>query len=109
MTSNVTEVIDKLAEKVGIAATKLTPVAEEILRQVSARGMAYIICGGAVFLLGLGFWVASIMFSRRGEIDDGGPAICYGSVGFLACIAGLALLVEGLSQHIAPLPHILGL
>lgn len=109
----VNQVVDKLAEKIGIAAEKLAPVAEEAIRQVSHLGIANTILGFlclcATAILCRTAWRSCKCVDRHSEAECavGLGAICAIAAMVLCCI-GIVTVNIGLSQWLAPLPHLLG-
>ena len=105
------EVVDKLADKIGIAAEKIQPIAEETVRQVSCKGM--IIFGIGAFLLLIGIVALGVCYKtgkKALEDDDYFPgAVISGVVCLLLFVTGMVTLLDGLILWIAPLPHIFGL
>jgi len=102
------KVIDKIAEKAGVAVEKIQPIAEEVVRQVQDRAL-FLGCGCAViafiFLL---FIVLSFVFCRDkdgGIPDNIAPAIAI--MGLFFAIFCIATMVN-FSDYIAPLASILG-
>ena len=109
---DINQVVDKLAEKIGVAAEKLLPIATETIRQVSLRGYTVAVCLAVLSLVTLSGCVlcAHLHIKMRTE-----PHSCYEggwlAVTILSGIATLALLCTAivfLAQGVAPLPSLLG-
>jgi len=115
------ETVDKLAEKIGLAAEKLQPLAEETLRQFQMRaGLWFTITGLAAFLCfsGLTYCVwLGVRGSGRDEcgcrLHPDGPdddVLVFAAASlfvFGGVTAGIALI--NLGHYLAPLPSMLGL
>lgn len=102
--TQLTDVVDKLAEKVGVATVKIQPVAEEVLKQYVRREWATMLIGLAIALLGL--WCKT--FSEI-KADEDERAFVYGIFAVVLLLIGAAVGIEALLHLIAPLPAILGL
>ena len=114
------QVIDKLAEKFGVAVDKVQPMAEEVLRQYVMRAsVEAVMC--FVFVASLivyGSWAAKKARSLP-YVDVGkshpevcGTAICLGisvviSFVLIFILAGVG--TQAIMRAVAPLPSILGL
>ena len=110
--NSVNQVVDKLAEKIGVAADKLMPLGEETIRQVQARGLMQ--AGiGAMFLLvpvvlGLLCWRYNKKLDAM-KSSDVCPLMATGFVvGGIALIIGAMVAYYGMSEWLAPLPCLLG-
>lgn len=106
----INQVVDKLADKIGVAADKLMPLGERALREVSGAGLATAIVG--VLLLGVA--ALSAILCRRAfpksitlPPDDSVPYIAASIVGALATVGcvvgGLLAIYHGLIMWLAPL------
>ena len=111
------KVIDKIAEKVGMTADALQPIAEETVRQVSVRGLVQAISCGITAVLLLGMIYVGYRLLCKGlqpdtkHCDEGvwltaGIACC--ACGVLGAPYAIAFTIMGLMTYIAPLPAILG-
>lgn len=96
------KVVDKLAEKAGVAVDKMQPIAEEVLRQVEARALVQIICASILVVLII---AASIFFERKADRYDKGMAVF---IGMLLAFLGVVFLMSAISAYVAPLAQILG-
>lgn len=110
--NELSEVVDKLAEKIGVAGTKLQPIAEECLKQYGDRALLWAVASlGLVFVVGV--VVIALMFrTRQIEYDDDDRHLVQALIifGGTALWAGLLMAaVVNLGHAIAPLPSILGL
>lgn len=119
------QVVDKLAEKVGVAADRLAPIAEEVVAQVSRLGLAYVVFGAIALALGAicAPYLARVLFARAKAIalvplDEYSNryrvseqyistiiCLCIGIT--ICCGSALGLLCEGLSRWLAPIPWLL--
>ena len=113
--NEVGQVIDKLAEKLGVAVEKLTPLAEEYVRQIVMTGWAYLVIAVVCLILGVISWtVVRRAFTRESEAgcrswEDSNIAcsvlgVIFGT-GFT--IAFVAFLGTGLMRLLAPLTTLL--
>lgn len=106
------EVVDKLAEKIGLAADKITPVAETVVAEVTALGTAYIMFGSAMLVVALigaaSLVICSIKASRliTAHEDGDAPWIVGAVLGGVAMlfgfVSGLVHLTEGLKMWLRP-------
>lgn len=114
----VNQVVDKLAEKIGIAADKLAPVATEAIRQVSALGSWYCLMASVCAVVVL-ICAGQIQRAAAAYYEEHGPAygkdaLCAARVsvcvfiGLLLFFVGIRLVAEGLPRWIAPLAYLLG-
>ena len=106
----VSEVVDKLAEKIGVAAEQLAPIAEETVRQVSIRGIAY--AGLGVLGLLVATVLAKMAICVVSKMDDGEVKVIVIAIVLVAiCLVlgfSIAGIVSGISQWLAPIPYLLG-
>jgi len=117
-TPNIETVIDKLAQKIGVAADKLQPLGEEVVRQVAERGRLHACAGAFLLVLGVCCALRGLCFLGRvlpGKLDE--REVCISIAGMVS-LGILSFLLAGVGQHylsmgleawIAPLPTILGL
>ena len=113
-TNSVNQIIDKLAEKLGIAVEKVTPLAEEYIRQIQTKGMICVIFGVTLLLLALVLWGIDIYHIKRGGKENWGDEGRITTV-ILLSIANVAItlsvifiLFHGLVMIFAPYTRILG-
>ena len=111
--SEMTEVVDRLAEKVGVAVDKLAPFAEEVVRQYQFR--SFVLAGVGLFGCAI-VACAGVLLIRRGvmqrERENYDAASTLSNSGIVCCIAaviGLGLAAVKLGDALAPLPALLGL
>ena len=104
--SEVSQVVDKLAEKIGVAADKLAPLGAEAVRQVSMVGLVQTIVFGvacaACMVVGSGALAA---YEANEDV-----AVFYEVVGGVSVVMGLLLLMPlyyGLSRWLAPIPWLI--
>jgi len=102
------KVIDKIAEKAGVAVDKIQPIAEEVVRQVEMRAFIMMIVMAVVVTVSL--LVGSfVLLKREKELLAGEPSCvipCVFSLFlFVGCSAGFFV---NLYIYIAPLASILG-
>jgi hypothetical protein len=111
------ELIDKLSEKLGVATDKLEPIAKEGLNQYALRETVLTVAHFALvllFVLGIyiGYKIAKTSPKPKSaeDIPGGiifGVLVCFGSlIGF---IITLVSALCHLGNAVAPLPSILGL
>ena len=110
---NMEQVIDMLAEKVGVAAEKLMPVAEELLVQVSARGLVLAIaCAAACVVaccLTVMLWRRCFRHAARHADDGGGVGYGFAAMVMTAItVVAFVHMCMGMIEYVAPLPSILG-
>lgn len=120
-TDQVTTIVDKLSEKVGLAADKLAPIAEEVIRQTQTLGMVSTLAGIAIMLVGFLVTWKLILIRKQAIIQavkDGeqnpvdaciGYTILTVTVPTVVLVASLLFLIEGVYRWIAPLPYLLKL
>ena len=112
VTENVTVLVDKLSEKLGLAAEKIQPIAEEVLRQYRIEHILFTIIGVIILLVGIGTGLLLIKKGKASE-DEGsdGTGLCIvgGMTIFFGLLVGLPVFVNGLVCYVAPLPNMLGL
>ncbi len=107
--SQVTEVVDKLAEKIGRAAESLALIAEEAVRQVSVRGLTYV--GLGVLGLVAAAALAQLTVRTLPELDEADkPPVAVCGIGLAITALGFAVagIITGISQWLAPIPYLLG-
>lgn len=116
MDGNMEVVIDKMAEKIGIAVEKLQPLAEETIRQYIARETAFAICGGIAVLFGLFLGLVCIKSAIKVGEDLSSKGDKYiplvvisGIASLIFVIVGMVEGIAGLGNALAPLPGLLGL
>ena len=111
------KVIDKIADRIGVAAEQLQPLATETVQQYQLEhAIGAILWGG----IGLLFLIFVVFLSRKtfkiivhedGFDDDASAALHIIPV-VISSVMGFALLGHGyshLARAIAPLPHLLGI
>lgn len=108
--TEINQVIDKLAEKLGMAANEIAPLAEKIVAEYQAKATVGAIVCAAVAVVLIGATAAWVRFgmkqyaARKCKDEDGWlPAIIIPAVG--CGIAVVPLFIEGLQylmQSIAP-------
>ena len=114
----VNEVVDKLAEKMGVAVDKIVPIAGETVQQVANRGfllagfgfilLVFCVTGivvGMKYLLGHHEVRPKTRLTREDAEDIGFVCVIIGL--FVATIA-IYVIFAGLSQYVAPIPYLLG-
>lgn len=105
-------IVDKLAEKIGVAAEKLAPIAEEALRQYVVRESIYAIMGGVAVLIGIGLLTICWKSAKEHMVNDEelyfGAGMVSGIGGILFSTIGFVEGVTGLVNAIAPIPGLLG-
>lgn len=117
----VTTIIDKLSEKVGLAADKLAPIASDVIRQTQTLGMVETLAGGILLIAGI-LVLRKLINVRREALQRAwdekslDPADdCLGHTSLMVVapavmwIVSMVFLCEGLIHWIAPLPHLLKL
>ncbi len=106
--TEIEQVVDALAEKMGMAADKLQPLAWEVLRQYQMREMVCAIACGAI-CVALGSFILRVW--RRCEFTDEGPNKATIMVVIAACgmIPALVQGIIAIIHYIAPLPSMLGM
>lgn len=113
-------VVDRLAEKLGVAVDKIQPLAEDTLHQYIVRewflGIVWLLVGAAVFFLGVSLvigkhGVKSTAKDKQG--DWAGQKVAAIAFGGLMAVVGFVLIsvlgIEHISRALSPLPSILGL
>ena len=103
-------VVDKVAEKIGVAASALQPVVEQLVTQIQIR---YFMFAGGSFLFGLLFLGCIIYLYRWTPGDE--PRSLFDSEGRImgillsfGCLLGsLLAFVINLSMALTPLPSLL--
>ena len=115
MPIDVGAVVDKLAEKIGVAVEKLMPVAQEVIRQVRLVGVVEAVTGAAFLVMAV---VCALLFKRVVTVAEAtgreytGSALvmsmALGTAAVLLFILGIVFVPDGLIQYVAPLPHLLG-
>ena len=108
------QVIDKLAEKAGVAADALKPIAQELIAQTRAIGMAYVIVGCVAFMA---CGILAALFCQAvkqvGEANHQAKdrfivkAAISAVLGMVALVCGLAGVITGLPMWLAPLRSLL--
>lgn len=115
--TQINEVVDKLAEKIGVAADALKPIALETVRQVQLRGLVFagitVLCTVVMVasLLRLTRQAVAIPLRDTGYDPNGGrtAAIVATTAGVLvATLIGFIVTAVFLGQYIAPIPYLLG-
>lgn len=108
--TQISQVVDKLAEKIGVSVEQLRPIAEETISQVSMRGWSLFIA----FIVGTLFMLLAVivfcMLFRKTEDDDAAVLLGLGIVfSFVGCIVFFCMAIYNLGHWVAPLPSIMGL
>ena len=111
--SELNTVVDKVAEKIGMAAEKLAPIAEEVVRQVQARELFQGIVFAAGFILFAGYALHCARHARAEFAACQDIEKCAGWVIPAIASAFLALFsvppaIISFSRYLAPLPYLLG-
>ncbi len=119
----VNQVVEKLAEKVGVAAEKLQPLGEQVIREYQAEQVVMVIAFGAMLLAGLAL-MAQCVF-RAPRLCAAGTAttrytpeetkahvaaaisIVLGCIGMLLGVAGVIQGVVHMGRACAPTYHCL--
>ena len=95
-------IIEKLAEKIGVAVEALQPVAEEVVRQYVLKSWTY--CGLGVFLI-----LAAVgLFGLACRLEDDLFVVPV-FLGAAAFVTGGIVVGVNLGRAIAPYPSLLGL
>ena len=112
--NEVGQIVDKLAEKMGVAVEKIQPLAEEIVRQYQARALAQVvICG----LIACALCVVGAALLRKGNAyqekhggDNGAfDLFVAATASFVVACVPVGSAIASVMHYIAPLPSILGL
>ena len=107
------QVIDRLAEKIGVAVNQLRPVTQELLAQTRTLGIVYVAFGIAI-----GAVTVAILIGIWRQIPKGGDILDVADpmlsvTGFVTFILGggfaLGFIAEGFPMLVAPLRSVLGL
>ena len=112
--SQVNQVVDKLAEKIGLAVDKVQPIAEEVVRQYAAREvfmarslLAFsVLCITAAVMGAYSLCTMDDKESSEGKIVASIMAVMVGGFAFVGCIIVSSIKY---GNAIAPLASILGL
>jgi len=103
--SEIGQIVDKIAGKLGVAADKLQPLGEEVVRQVMLRGMVLSAIGVAMLTLS----AVSGAIAYRKRDGDANHLMPFVMACLFSAFLGALLLGNGVPEWIAPLPTILGL
>lgn len=111
----VNKVVEKLAEKIGVAVEKLAPIAETLVRETVALG--WVTLAVSVTLLLLGLLIAVLGWKGFCRLRDATDTECALPVVILSAFATLGLWVFGLThlfgsalpRIVSPTRHLLGL
>jgi len=108
--TQIERIIDKVAEKLNVAADKLQPLGEELVRQVSLAGWAQGIASAILVIISA---ILFYLFIRKAyEVADAGKDPVGEVIGVVACgvvlIVCVGLSVQGLMQAVAPLAYLVG-
>ena len=103
------QMIDKVAEKIGQGFEAIKPVAEEMVRQVQYRGMLF----ARVFAVGFTCFVALFVFllmaaKKAKDEDTSGALLTFAGFSLIPVIAFLVATIFFLSQAVAPLVYLIG-
>lgn len=111
------QIIEKIAEKIGLAVEKVEPFAKEVVSQYQSEQLLYAMAGLITLVLAVGvgvflYWVATAKnedgYRRFGLNDD--TCIVLGALfGVLPLVLGMIYFFLCLGRYIAPLPNLLGL
>ena len=108
--TEMSEVVDKLADKIGVVAEKIAPIAEEVVRQYELRYWVYTGLCAIVALLGAALITLSFVSITKTQEDKVLDSAGIGAVlGFVVCVVSLAVGSIQLATALSPLPSILGL
>ena len=122
MEPNLSLVIDKLAEKINLAADNLMPIGKETLEQIVVKATAFVLIGSICTFLCLSLVVIGIVLMCKGtlnypwvttqhiDLDSKGVlglalTIIFGIV----LIISVSITIGQIGIMLAPLPHVLGL
>ena len=110
---NLENVVDTLADKIGLAATQIQPIAEETLRQFQMRAIVGVIVGCVLGLLlifpGI-FCIKKALYYNKEAEEEISFAFTVGSVLILfAAVMSTCIGLGSIGDAIAPLPGMLGL
>lgn len=107
------EVVDKIAERLGMAVQEIQPLAEEVVRQYQVRALVFSVGAGIATLFFL--WVHLHADKRLKEdikLQGGTSDSPWGVVSIMAmipiCLFFYAAVIH-LGKYLAPLPSLLGL
>ena len=106
MNEEINAVIDKVAEKVGVAVEAAGPIAETVVREIAAMGLAEAVIGILMIVLGVVFGPILFRLSVRAKSDGEGAGRAFSCIG--ACFfvgLGFLVLIGGLRQCLAPTLH----
>jgi hypothetical protein len=106
-------VIDKIAEKLGVAVDKIQPLAEEYVRQVQMVGWVYIFAAAFCFILSVTIFIVALRTYAKGREERWkDEAVC--AVAIIASIVWPILLgvsagvfFPGLARVLAPYTYII--
>jgi len=109
MDKEINAVIDKVAEKVGVAVEAAGPIAETVVREMAAAGLAGAIVGALSMALVAVTSVRVVNYILRQDykeqIDRCGLAIAASCVGVALWIICLCCFASGLNQYLSPTLH----
>jgi len=112
------QLVDQIAEKLGVVASSIQPIAEETLRQFQIAKLMSIIFCGAIFMLALLtilIWIPILKKDKFNTWFDQHEALVCISGAFSAMYVIIALpislvhLFDSISAYVAPFPTMLGL
>ena len=106
------KVIDKIAEKAGVAVEAIQPLAEEIVREVQVRGICWVVIGVVLCISAVAIWAKGIAPKLPGLWDRREPPMLeiFGvSVAIVSFVGGVMAIIRGIEAYAAPTLVLLGL
>ncbi len=115
MTSQATELVNAVAEKIGVAAEKLAPIGEELIRQVQMRAFVWSITCVLVMLFSVAIplivWYKLVpaLNKKFGEEMGSVVGVIAGLfIPILSFVTAFGLLCENIGDYVAPLAYLIG-
>ena len=111
MDNDYTQIVDNVADRIGLAIEQVQPIAETLVRETQILGVAHASLG--LVILVCAAWMAcyTYRFATKKEDRNGDAdilAVIPGMAALLIGAVGLIVVSEGLSMWFAPTLHILG-
>lgn len=106
---DVNKVIDKLADKLGVAVEQVEPLAEQVVSQYVLRSTFW---GIGSLIIAISFLVVGVVMCHRTLKDNPHEtevAAAWAIIMSVIALIPLALAFQNLGNAIAPLPSMLGL
>lgn len=107
MGEELNQVIDKVAEKIGVAVEAAGPIAETMVRETATLGMAGVIAGVILFALGyLSVFGVLVHVQSKDNSDDMDTMLPVAIGAIVLLVVGIVAIARSVPLWLAPTCHI---